>query len=195
MRNYSSVKLEFLSLYWVVTKKFRDYLYGSLYMVKTDSHPLSPILTTEHTAADMSNLPDLLDFNFTINTRKDSATLQLKLSVEIPLICYLMVVMLMMMSYVSCNLNGTKTLPLPDKLVSVIGDCSYSEELRAIVHETSIICVPVISETDMSLLQNTDPHISLVMQMVEKQTPATMSKVKTPTVLIKHLGNTVIELC
>ena len=62
MRNYSSMKLEFLCLHWAVTKKFRDYLYGtsSPFLVKTDSHPLSRILTTKHTAADMSKLADFL---------------------------------------------------------------------------------------------------------------------------------------
>ena len=44
--NYSSNKLEFLCLYWAVTKKFHDYLYGNKFVVTTDNNPLTYVLTT-----------------------------------------------------------------------------------------------------------------------------------------------------
>ena len=64
MTSYSSMKLEFLCLHWAVTQKFRHYLYGSDFTIFTDNNPLSKILTAKQTAADMSKLADLSDFNF-----------------------------------------------------------------------------------------------------------------------------------
>ena len=58
MKSYSSMKLEFLSLHWAVTQKFRKYLYGSTFVIKTDSHPLRRILKSRQTAADMSILSE-----------------------------------------------------------------------------------------------------------------------------------------
>ena len=41
MRKYRSVKLELLVLKWAVTKKFKDYLLGSLFTVYTNNNPLA----------------------------------------------------------------------------------------------------------------------------------------------------------
>ena len=38
-RNYSPYKLEFLALYWAVTKKFKPYLTGTNFTVTTDHNP------------------------------------------------------------------------------------------------------------------------------------------------------------
>ncbi|KAG1953594.1 interleukin-1 receptor accessory protein-like 1-A [Pimephales promelas] len=43
---YPAHKLEFLALKWAVTEKFQDYLYGSSFLVVTDSNPLTYILTS-----------------------------------------------------------------------------------------------------------------------------------------------------
>ena len=41
-KNYSTHKLEFLALYWAVTKTFHHYLYGSpMFEVMTDHNPLT----------------------------------------------------------------------------------------------------------------------------------------------------------
>ena len=45
-RHYSPYKLEFLSLYWAVTKKFKPYLTGTNFTVTTDHNPLTYILTS-----------------------------------------------------------------------------------------------------------------------------------------------------
>ena len=52
MRNYISMKLEFLALHWAVTYTFWDYLYDSQFIVLTDSHPLSRILKAKTADAD-----------------------------------------------------------------------------------------------------------------------------------------------
>ena len=69
MKNYSSMKLEFLALHWAVTRKFCEYLYGSQFLILTDSHPLSRILQAKQTAADSSKLAELSDFQFEIKYR------------------------------------------------------------------------------------------------------------------------------
>ena len=47
----------------------REYLYGSKFRILTDSHPLSRIMKSKQTAADLSKLADLSDFNFDIEYR------------------------------------------------------------------------------------------------------------------------------
>ena len=44
MHNYSSAKLELLTLKWSVMEKFRDYLLGSQFQVYMDSNALTYIL-------------------------------------------------------------------------------------------------------------------------------------------------------
>ena len=69
VKGYSSFKLEFDALHWAVTKKFHDYLIGSVFVVYTDSNPLSNILGGKKTAADMGKLASLSDYNFSIRYR------------------------------------------------------------------------------------------------------------------------------
>lgn len=45
-RAYDAHKLEFLALRWAVTLKFKDYLYGSKFLVLTDNNPLTYVLST-----------------------------------------------------------------------------------------------------------------------------------------------------
>ena len=45
-QNYPAHKLEFLCLKWAVTDKFRDYLQGAKFAVRTDNNPLTYILTS-----------------------------------------------------------------------------------------------------------------------------------------------------
>lgn len=44
-KKYPAHKLEFLALKWAITEKFSDYLYGSDFIVVTDSNPLTYLLT------------------------------------------------------------------------------------------------------------------------------------------------------
>ena len=69
MKNYSSQKLEFLALYWAVTKKFRDYLYGTEFTVLTDNNPLSYILCGKKSVSEMSWIAELADFDIKIQYR------------------------------------------------------------------------------------------------------------------------------
>ena len=69
MKNYSSMKLELLAMYWSITKKFKDYLYGRSFTVLTDNNPLSHVMEGKKTVAEMSWLSELAEYNFTIQYR------------------------------------------------------------------------------------------------------------------------------
>ena len=49
--NYSSRKLELLALKWAVTDKFRDWLIGSSFTVRTDNNPLTYLMTSKRLSA------------------------------------------------------------------------------------------------------------------------------------------------
>ena len=69
MCNYSSAKLELLTLKWVVCDKFRDYLIGSKFTVLTDNNPLTYVHTSHLGAAQIRWLSDLALFDFEIKYR------------------------------------------------------------------------------------------------------------------------------
>jgi transposase InsO family protein len=70
MENYSSMKLELLALYWAITVKFRDLLWGLNFTVFTDNNPLSYLHTTAKLGAtEMRWAAALATFNFTVKYR------------------------------------------------------------------------------------------------------------------------------
>lgn len=69
-RRYPTHKLEFLTLKWVVTDKFADYLYGADFTVMTDNNLLTYILTSAKLdAAGHLWLAALSNFSFSIQYR------------------------------------------------------------------------------------------------------------------------------
>lgn len=75
MKDYSSLKLEFLALFWSVTQKFKEYLYGSEFVVYTDNNPLSYVLKTKNSAVNMRWLSQLADYNFEIRYKSGRTNL------------------------------------------------------------------------------------------------------------------------
>lgn len=69
MKNYSSMKLEFLALKWAMCEKFRYYLMGAHTMVYTDNNPLSHLQTTKLGAVEQRWAAELACFNFTLKYR------------------------------------------------------------------------------------------------------------------------------
>ena len=68
--NYPAHKLEFLALKWAVTDKFRDYLYGSKFVVLTDNNPLTYVLSSARLDATGQRwVASLADFDFSIKYR------------------------------------------------------------------------------------------------------------------------------
>ena len=73
-RNYPAHKLEFLALKWCVTDKFRDYLYGNEFVVKTNKNPLTYILTSAKLDATQHRwLAELSTFHFSLEYRAGKA--------------------------------------------------------------------------------------------------------------------------
>lgn len=67
---YPAHKLEFLALKWAVMDKFSDYLYGTQFIVVTDSNPLTYILTTAKLdATSYQWLSALSTYNFKLQYR------------------------------------------------------------------------------------------------------------------------------
>ena len=62
-RNYDTHKLELLALKWLITERFREYLYGGHFEVSTDNNPLTYILTT---ATGQRWVASLANYNFKI---------------------------------------------------------------------------------------------------------------------------------
>ena len=69
-KNYPAHKLEFLTLKWSICDKFRDYLYGSSFIVHTDNNPLTYILASAKLDATGQRwASELANYNFTIKYR------------------------------------------------------------------------------------------------------------------------------
>ena len=66
MHNYSSAKLELLTLKWAVTEKFRDYLLGSKSTFDTNNNPLAYIQTSKLGVSQIHWLSKLALFDFNI---------------------------------------------------------------------------------------------------------------------------------
>ena len=69
MCNYSSAKLEFLALKWVVMEKFHDYFLGSKFHIYTDNSPLAYVRESKLGASHIQWLSELALFDFTIHYR------------------------------------------------------------------------------------------------------------------------------
>ncbi len=68
-KNYSSMKLELLSLKWAVTEKFRSYLLGSKFTVITDNNPLCHLNTAKLGALEQRWVAQLAAFDFDVQYR------------------------------------------------------------------------------------------------------------------------------
>ena len=66
MKSYNRFKLEFQAIYWVITKKFHDYLMDHEFEFLTDSNPLARVIKSKRTATDMSKLTTLSSYQFNI---------------------------------------------------------------------------------------------------------------------------------
>ena len=73
MQNYSSLKLELLGLKWAVTEKFKNYLYGASFTVRTDNNPLCHLSTAKLSAVEQRWAASLAPFNFDIVYRPGRA--------------------------------------------------------------------------------------------------------------------------
>ena len=66
---YSSMKLEFLSMKWAITDKFRHYLLGGKFKVITDNNPLTYFRSAKFGALEQRWASQLAQFDFDIQYR------------------------------------------------------------------------------------------------------------------------------
>ncbi len=185
IKDYSSMKLEFLALHWAITKKFRDYLYGSKFVVKTDNNPLSKILSSKQTAANMGKIADLADFTFDIEYRTGKTN--------------------QAADALSRNPVNEQIVMNQEQVVNLLSDkqilTTVSEELIIkIGHETDIkvfqqdsMChvtdLPAYSQQDIQELQQNDPNISRVYKFLQKNVkPDIKEYCKDPPIVQKIMS-------
>ena len=73
MRDYSSAKIELMSLKWSVCEKFKDYLLGSKFTIFTDNNPLVYVKTSKLGAARIRWLSELALYDLTSSIAQDVA--------------------------------------------------------------------------------------------------------------------------
>lgn len=67
--NYSSFKLELLALKWSVTEKFKDYLWGSKFVVYTDNNPVVHLQSAKLGATEQRWAAQLANYDFEVKYR------------------------------------------------------------------------------------------------------------------------------
>ena len=178
MKNYSSMKLEFLALHWAVTRKFREYLYGSQFLILTDSHPLSRILQAKQTAADSSKLAELSDFQFEIKYRSGKTNVAADALSRNPISespsdtdsdedCHVINCQQELVTYIE---RIQCTYSLPANLTHAIVDVQLNEDAVVAVTNEMFSSIPDLSGCDILKLQKDDPCISRVVDFLQRKT-------------------------
>lgn len=163
MKSYSSMKLEFLALHWAVTSKFRDYLYGAQFIIRTDNNPLSRILSSKQTAADMGKLADLSDYNFQIEYRSGKSNKAADALSRNPVQDEI-VSQDQLVGFV----QSTQEIAfIPDELVASIGLKAIDSPEEIYLQEVSNL-FSCYSLQDLSKLQLDDPYISKLIKFLEQ---------------------------
>ena len=90
--NYPAHKLEFLGLKWPVCSKFRDYLYGGKFVVRTDNNPLTYVLSSAKLDATGQRwVSELSSYDFSIQYRSGKENIDAdalsRLPQEVPRCC------------------------------------------------------------------------------------------------------------
>uniref|UniRef100_A0A667Y9Z6 Gypsy retrotransposon integrase-like protein 1 n=1 Tax=Myripristis murdjan TaxID=586833 RepID=A0A667Y9Z6_9TELE len=147
MNNYSSMKLEFLALKWAMTEKFRDYLLGHKCVVYTDNNPLSHLSTAKLGATEQRWAAQLAAFDFSIQYRPGSTNRNADaLSRQHP-------------ASASVKDYVASGIPIPEPLQQAI---DANQATQAI--QTTISVLPCHTQTDLRVLQETDPIIREFLQ-------------------------------
>ena len=194
MRSYSSMKLEFLGLHWAVTQKFREYLYGSNFKILTDNHPLSRIMKSKQTAADLSKLADLSDFNFEIEYRSGRSNAAADALSRNPVdesgseseddgTCTITT----QQQLLTFMQEVDNTSEVPEPLIFAIAKSHEAEEPLAVMQEMSINLVPEIPNTDIQKLQDDDPHISRMIHLMSQKQKPTSQQCKAEPLPVRKL--------
>ena len=186
------MKLEFQALHWAVTQKFKDYLYGSRAIIKTDNHPLSRIRVAKKTAADMGKLAELADYNFDIEYRSGASNKAADALSRNPMDSSSDEDDI---THKSKNISTSEELQLhvcveqhvqqipEDLLVSIIEE---SQTFSCHINETSLTYIPDMNMDDLVKLQKDDPAIGKIRDMLPQPRPK-YHKYKNESRAVKHM--------
>ena len=168
IKGYSSMKLEFLGLYWAITKKFRDYLYGARhkFIVKTDNHPLTRMLQSKNTAADMGKLAELAEFDFELEHKSGQSNLAADALSRNPIPNDTHSSMQQNITAYICEQEGSSNIP--DDIISKLDSDTQSTKLRHLLHEVSNDTIASYSDTDIQQMQSDDPFTSRIIHYLQK---------------------------
>ena len=183
MNNYSSMKLELLTLYWAVIQKYRDPLIGSKVSVYTDNNPLSFLQTTAKLGATETRwAADLAQFNFSIRYRpgrnnsnadalsrktehgKEPPYRRLEEVVTIPVPALLDVISTLVPEYVQARVKETTTELL-------LQECQARSPT---LMPSAISTLPSITKEDLCTMQAQDESIARLLYYWRGQHPPTL---------------------
>ena len=191
-KNYSSMKLEFMGLHWAVTSKFKDYLYGSKFLIRTDSHPLSRMKSSKQTAADMSKLAELADYDFELQYRTGKSNVAADALSRNPVDTSSSdddidesdnrVNVISTSEELLAHINTVGSTIIPDQLLIQI-----EVNLEATVHETECRTLPEMSKQDLVKLQQDDPDISKIVTNLKQNSKPNANQYKDASIATKSL--------
>ncbi len=188
MTNYSSMKLEFLALHWAVTKKFKDILYGSEFVILTDNSPLSKIMTAKQTAADMGKLADLANYKFLVQYRSGKTNRAADALSRNP------VEDITNQEQLIEHLDGKLGLSIPPSLVAEISCDALQVEHVLFVEEQSSL-MTTYSIDDIAQLQMADASVAKIRNCITDNSKPNSRDIK-PDVLRHwnhfHISNNVL---
>jgi len=169
IKGYSSMKIEFLAMHWAITKKFKDYLYGAKhqFIVRTDNHPLSRMLSTKQTAADMGKIADLADYNFQLEYKSGRTNLAADALSRNPITTVLEDNIQDQITAYICDYDDNTLIP--DELkIQIEPDLLHRPEIFTSINEIHISANQNYHDTDLKQLQQQDSYISRVLDFMKK---------------------------
>ena len=187
MRSFSSMKLELLAMTWAITKKFKDYLYGTKFTVLTDNNPLAHVMDAKKTVAEMGWLADLADFNFEIKYRSGKSNVNADVLSRNPINDTSDLPAEEILSLIDTSRDCTS---VPDEWTQV-GACALANEIscsgRAVFIEETSTYLPSYLPQDIRQLQESDIHISRALQFVKEGKKPSFGEIRNDSITSRKL--------
>ena len=182
--NYSSMKLELLALKWAVTDKFREYLLGSKFTIYTDNNPLAHLETAKLNATEMRWVSQLAQFHFDIKYRSGRSNGNADaLSRKVD---HVGMIAEMSTEEFGAGEIVTPSSLLPHELISTVKQLVAEPPNRS-GSSTRATALPYIPITDIARLQQQDPNLKVVIDLVKKKERPQNRQVKNNKEVVKIL--------